>query len=408
MKVGLLTSYLAIGDQADSGLGQHFRILADSLVDAGHEVHVVYIATKAAERPAELLQSLSPRWSYDIVSPKPPKALLRLLSRSWPSQFLAHVVWQARAAETAVIAASIQHGFRVIETHAYNMPALFLLRRKRRPRVLTRVSTTSAQILPIMPVRSRVLKWHAEIERAATNRSDALVTHSINHRDTICKLEGYNADRFTIIPHGIPDPGNPVAPKKADAESVNFLFVGRFEPRKGIDVLLNAIPTVASACPRARFTLAGTKDEKLWEGFAQKNPALAATRTQCLGKVSPQRLTELYRECDVLVAPSRYESFGLIYAEAMSHGRPSIGCAVGGIPEVVTDGETGFLARPGDSGSLAACMIRLAENASLRREMGDAARKDFLRRFSDKQLAASSVAYYSSLPDFSATSQSTS
>ena len=126
-----------------------------------------------------------------------------------------------------------------------------------------------------------------------------------------------------------------------------MLFVGRFERRKGIDVLLAAIPEVAAAFPNARFVLAGAPGQgDLWAAFACAHPDLAGGRVAAPGRVSETQLEELYRQCDVFVAPSRYESFGLIYLEAMRHAKPVVACDAGGIPEVVTDGVTGLLAPP--------------------------------------------------------------
>jgi glycogen(starch) synthase len=100
-----------------------------------------------------------------------------------------------------------------------------------------------------------------------------------------------------------------------------------------------------------------------------------------------------------MVAPSRYESFGLIYVEAMSHALPVIGCLAGGVPEVVTHGSTGLLVAPGDAGALADAMIRLARDAGLRARMGRAGRADFLARFSASTLAATSLKLYQRIAD---------
>lgn len=80
----------------------------------------------------------------------------------------------------------------------------------------------------------------------------------------------------------------------------------------------------------------------------------------------------LYRDCDVFAAPSIYESFGLVYLEAMAHGKPAIGCLAGGVPEVVVDGATGLLIPPGDSAALARAILKLAQDEPLAEQMGAA------------------------------------
>lgn len=395
MNIGLLTTFLALGEDTDSGIGQHYRILADALAAQDHAVHVVF-ATHTPAPARRLLAELAPHWTCEVVGSMPPAWLRRVSRPSWPLQVLLGNLWLARVADRSLADASRGRRLTVIETHAYNAPALFFLRRADRPPVVTRVSTTSGQMLRLSPVHSRVLRWHAWLERRVTNRSDALVTHTRQHRDTVCAQEGYSPDRFAIVPHGLPDPGEPV-PFSAtnDQGRIEFLFVGRFESRKGIDVLLAALPVVASACPNAVFTLAGSHGDGIaWRDFARAHPALAGSRVQSLGRVPPGLLTALYQRCAVLVAPSRYESFGLIYPEAMSHGKPVIGCVAGGIPEVVTHDVTGLLAPPGDVAGLADCMVRLARDPAARQRMGLAARRDFVARFSADSMARNSAALY--------------
>src|SRR5262249_24343982 len=85
-------------------------------------------------------------------------------------------------------------------------------------------------------------------------------------------------------------------------------------------------------------------------------------------------LDSFYRDCTVFTAPSRYESFGLIYLEAMRWGKPVVACCAGGVPEVVRDGETGLLVPPGDAAALEAALSRLLADADLRTKMGSGAR----------------------------------
>src|SRR5262249_56588207 len=108
------------------------------------------------------------------------------------------------------------------------------------------------------------------------------------------------------------------------------------------------------------------------EAFAARhgdNPALAG-RVTFAGLVSEERLYRLYATADVVCLPSRYESFGLVLVEGMMFGKPVVGCAVGGMCEIVEPGDNGLLAVPGDAASLAECLERLIESEALRREFG--------------------------------------
>jgi glycosyltransferase involved in cell wall biosynthesis len=395
MNIGILTRFFAAGKDTDSGIGQHYRVLADALAQQEHSVHVIYAAPDAGKARAAL-PACGGSWTWEVAAAQLPGVIRRLTQRSWPLQALAENIWIGWNAADALVAASERLGVQVWETHSYQAPALSYLRRRRPTRVVTRVSTTARQVNRFSPVQGRTLRWHAALERAAIRRSDALLTHTLHHRDLICADEHLAAERFAIVPHGLPDPGEP--PRFAatnDSGQIEFLFVGRFEPRKGIDVLLAAIPLVTRAFPHIVFTLVGAGGEEAWRAFTQTHPDLAKkNRASYLGAVSPESLAALYRRCAVLVAPSRYESFGLIYPEAMSRGKPVIGCNAGGIPEVIDAGVTGLLAAPGDVASLADCIAQLAGDVDLRRRMGEAGRRDFVRRFSAAEMAKRSAEVY--------------
>jgi glycosyltransferase involved in cell wall biosynthesis len=118
---------------------------------------------------------------------------------------------------------------------------------------------------------------------------------------------------------------------------------------------------------------------------------------QFLGKVKNDELINAYQNCDIFVAPSYYESFGLIYAEAMAWGKPVIGTKVGGIPDVVDDNKNGILVPPGNEIELASAIIRLADSHELRSSMGLAGRKRIKENFSVEEMARRSVQHYGEL-----------
>jgi glycosyltransferase involved in cell wall biosynthesis len=88
------------------------------------------------------------------------------------------------------------------------------------------------------------------------------------------------------------------------------------------------------------------------------------------GVVGLKDLEKFYSEADIFVLPSLYEPFGIVFAEAMSFGLPIIATRVGGIPELVEDGENGFLVPPKDVNSLADAIDKLVSDAELREKFG--------------------------------------
>jgi glycosyltransferase involved in cell wall biosynthesis len=93
-------------------------------------------------------------------------------------------------------------------------------------------------------------------------------------------------------------------------------------------------------------------------------------RVDLLGQVSDDRLQALYAHCDVLAVPSRYEGFGMVYLEAMAHGKPVIATTAGAAHEFVCDAKTGFLVPPGDARQLADRLDLMMRQPARRRRMG--------------------------------------
>src|SRR5205085_10132435 len=105
-------------------------------------------------------------------------------------------------------------------------------------------------------------------------------------------------------------------------------------------------------------------------------------RVQFTGAVPEERLYQLYADADIFCLPSRYESFGLVLVEAMMFGKPVVGCAVGGMQEIVEVGGNGYLAEPDDAASLEQCLRRIVENDAERHRFGERSRALFVEKFS--------------------------
>ena len=177
---------------------------------------------------------------------------------------------------------------------------------------------------------------------------------------------------------------------------MKFLFVGRLESRKGIDVLLEAAPAVLRRLPGARLDVIGDDTILNAQGATYRETFLARAdiadlrdRITFHGRVEEAALAAHYCACDVLAAPSRYESFGLVYAEGMMFAKPVIAGSGGGGGEVVEAGVSGLLVPPGDAAALEAAMLRLGRDEGLRREMGAAGRRRYEARFTADAAAES-------------------
>jgi glycosyltransferase involved in cell wall biosynthesis len=110
--------------------------------------------------------------------------------------------------------------------------------------------------------------------------------------------------------------------------------------------------------------------------------------------VDEKKLKHLYSQCTIFVAPSIYESFGIIFLEAMNEKKPVIGTNVGGIPEIINDGETGLLVEPGDSINLATKINDLLSHPEKSKLMGEKGKDRLKNYFSADAFAEKTISIY--------------
>lgn len=177
--------------------------------------------------------------------------------------------------------------------------------------------------------------------------------------------------------------------RNSDTTKIELLYVGRFEYRKGIDLLLGVLPDLMDKYPELHVRLIGNasiKDENgnvIFQDFAKKYKKRKwFKRIRQDGYVSDKELAKAYASSDIFVAPSRYESFGLIFIEAMANAKPVIGTRVGGIPEIISDGVNGYLFESESTKQLQQRIEALLQDESLRQDMGKAGRQLIEEKFS--------------------------
>jgi colanic acid/amylovoran biosynthesis glycosyltransferase len=173
-----------------------------------------------------------------------------------------------------------------------------------------------------------------------------------------------------VIPSGVDVP----ADAGAEEEPPFVLYAGRLSPEKGILDLVeaaNGIPLVVAGDGPLRDRVPGA-----------------------LGFVPHDELLRLYGRAAVVAVPSHREGFGVVCAEAMAHGRPVVAGAVGGLLDLVVDGETGLHVPPGDVRALRAALERLLADPELRQRLGAAGRERVRERFSWAAVTAATTAAY--------------
>jgi glycosyltransferase involved in cell wall biosynthesis len=177
-------------------------------------------------------------------------------------------------------------------------------------------------------------------------------------------------------------------------------YVGRFEERKGFDIALDVAHRVLAADSECEFWFAGGRLDigatQLVSGLGFDD-LLSNPRFHVLGILSRSELERCYRDCDVVLMPSRYESFGLVVIEAMAAGKPPIVLDVGGPRDIVVNRVNGLLA-PADASAadvIATEIVRLGNDPSILRELARGARQTYLERFTvDEMVKGLEAVFY--------------
>lgn len=168
-------------------------------------------------------------------------------------------------------------------------------------------------------------------------------------------------------------------------------FVGALQPRKNVGFLLEVFAKVAANRPRACLLLVGDGVDR--DALTRRAAALGiGDRVVFAGRLLQQEKAQALRAMDVFAFPSLNEGFGLAVVEAMAEGVPPVVSDHGSLPEVVVDGETGFVRPVDDPSQFAAAIEDLLGDAALRRRIGTAARTYVQREFTWEKCAAQTEA----------------
>ncbi len=145
-------------------------------------------------------------------------------------------------------------------------------------------------------------------------------------------------------------------------ERPRILYLGHLSARKGLDTVIEALPTIWSRHPAAEVVVGGKTTA---EADTLRKAALQASHgydLRWLPDVTEAEKAALLASASMVLYPSRAESFGIVFLEAWAFGLPVVGCRAGAVPDVVEDGVTGLLVPPGDAPGLADSVTRLLEH----------------------------------------------
>ncbi|MER8040953.1 glycosyltransferase family 4 protein [Streptomyces hydrogenans] len=364
MRIGIVCPY---SWDVPGGVQFHIRDLAEHLIRLGHEVSVL--------APA------------DDDTPLPPYVVSA--GRAVPVSYNGSV---ARLSFGFLSAARVRRWlhdgtFDVVHIHEPTSPSLGLL-------------TCWAAQGPIVATfhtsnpRSRAMLAAYPILQPALEKISARIAVSEYARRTLVEHLGGDA---VVIPNGVDVDFFARAEPKAEWQGETLGFIGRIdEPRKGLPVLMKALPRILTERPGARLLVAGRGDE---EEAVASLPAEMRSRVEFLGMVSDEDKARLLRSVDVYVAPNTGgESFGIILVEALSAGAPVLAADLDAFAQVLDQGAAGELFANEDADALADAAIRLLGDGARRAELS-ARGSAHVRRFDWSTVGADILAVYETVTD---------
>lgn len=238
----------------------------------------------------------------------------------------------------------------------------------------------------------RTTRLFVAIERYLARRTDRLLAVSPTVRDEVLACGIGRPDRFAVVPLGLDlEPflgcegrrGELRAELGVEPEALLVGIVARLVPIKAHEVFLRAAASTVRRVPRARFLIVGDGERRAeLEGLARELGV--ADRTRFLGWRSD--LDRVYADLDLVALTSQNEGSPVSLIEAMAAARPVVATRVGGVPDLVEDGPTGWLVPPGDADALASAIAALLGDPERRRKLGEAARARAYPAYSAERL----------------------
>jgi len=225
--------------------------------------------------------------------------------------------------------------------------------------------------------RARAYRAVAPVGRRIARRLDARVAVSPAAQEYAAGALGLPLGAFRVVPNGVDRAAFRAAaplPELADPERPLLLFVGRLEPRKGLDVAIRAYLRLRASTPRVRLCVVGDGPER--SRCQEMVPPSLRPDVLFVGRVAADELPRYHASADVFLAPATSgESFGVVLLEAMAAGLPIVASGIPGYRTVMADGRQGRLVPPGDAFALAEAAGTLLASPALARAMADEGRR---------------------------------
>ena len=271
-------------------------------------------------------------------------------------------------------------GFDVIYSHQYPMNWLaYLSKRKYGAKyiyydygIAPPDAFDTARERVYMQIFTRLSNWTARKADAAVSISAYLKDQLLKHTELASEViyPKIDTQRFR---GGID--GSVIREKHKLGRAPVVLYIGRISPHKGIHLLIKSFNEVRREIPAARLLIAG---KHTFEKYSRQLKSMSDESVLFAGYVADEEIPFYYAACDVYATGTLWEGFNLPLAEAQACGKPVVAFDLGPHPEVVLNGQTGYLVKPGDTAAMGQAIILLLKDPIKRIDMGAKA-SDFIR-----------------------------
>ncbi|MGC2850938.1 MAG: glycosyltransferase family 4 protein [Candidatus Acidiferrum sp.] len=223
----------------------------------------------------------------------------------------------------------------------------------------------------------------SRMKRSALQHANLILAPTRSTADYVISAQRVAPEKVRVLPWALDPDFETRAANAATRLPAEFpqgrviLSVGRWdssERYKGMDTLIKAMPRLLLRWPDVELVLIGAGDDREWLVNIARDSGVQR-HVHFLSGIPYPEISACYAATEIFALPSRGEGFGFVYLEAMARGKPVIGGAHGGAPEVVQDGVTGYVVQHGDTVQLATSIDTLLANPELAREMGTRGRE---------------------------------
>ncbi len=241
---------------------------------------------------------------------------------------------------------------------------------------------------------ARKFPWLRGVLRRMVVGADAVTAISRHTGSLVQEMTGVEP---VVIPYGVRWPER--RPDSTERDPLHVLAVGRLIERKGYPVLIEAMDRIRRRFPGAHLTIVGEGRQRPALEAMVERLGLSGVVTLA-GRVSDEELDRLYRSAGVFVLPAIVdkggdtEGLGVVLLEALSYGVPVVASGIGGILDIVEDGETGLLVPPGDPDALAEAVSRLLADRAMARALAERGAEVNRERFDWERIADAYLGVY--------------